>query len=1061
MTKIGARNAGYWLAAVRDGEEDYYTKPGEAPGYWLGSLAGDLGLAGQVDGDDYGAILDGQNPSTGSTLVSRPPRRTYTNAEGRERKSEPTLGYDIRFSAPKSVSLLWAIGSPQVRDEVREIHEEAVAAGLAYLEQTACWVARGKGGRQLEPGAGFIGMGFLHRSSRAGDPALHTHVVTSNMTRALADGKWLSLANPKTSPLLLQAKSAGHIYQAVIRAGVTRRLGLEWGEVTNGYADLRAFTREQIEHFSQRRMEIVELMAELGINTAAAAEVAAYRTREAKDYGVAFDNQRADWVARAAEFDVSEGRIENWIDASRARQPRPISAADIDAALADLEAHHSHFDRRDLLCSLASQMQEGADPLALEGAVADLLTSDRVVEIHQGTEPLATSYFTTPQLWKMEWRVVDAAVDGTSAGAAQVDAATLAAVLSRHHYLGDEQAEMVRRLTTGGERVITVAALPGTGKTTALKAAAEGWAAAGFRGIGVSTARSATGEIARVDLPATTIAKLLIYTGERQERGLDPLPQGAVIVVDEASAMSTKDAAALVELVKACDGKLVLIGDMQQIGAVGPGGLYGHLGRRLETIELTEIRRQRSEVDRRIVRLAHEGRGSDALSVLAAEERLRIADTHEEALDALALDWHRPFAEGEEAVMVARRNDDVARLNQAAREFRRERGELGDALQVAGSEFAVGDRIMTRVNTAEVSNRERWDVIGVDRSKGSLTVRRLGDEDSGAVLEAKYLQSTTPDGDPAIQHAYALTTYAAQGKTFESAYVLLDPGINREDFLVAISRARGETVAYGVAATELTDVDFGPGKREITDPLHDLRHGAERVASEYAATEVDARMKLEALGPVDLARRHAELERALGEVGKPSPLGERIGALDRRIASGTQRLEGLAVERASTTDGAAREQFTVRLKQGERQLGRLEKERTDLAEQSASRQTAAARAPDVRFELQLVEERMLRLRRQLVRAERLSPTKPILEALGPYPKDPMKAIEWENGADLIHGFRMRYGITSLEVDPLGSRSGDPARRRERDAAQGRLTQIQRQLEHEQVMALDRVLEITS
>jgi conjugative relaxase-like TrwC/TraI family protein len=1060
VTKIGARNAGYWLAAVRDGEEDYYTKPGEAPGYWLGSLSDELGLEGQVDGEHYGAILAGQDPITGRTLVARPERRTYIDAEGRERRSEPTLGYDVRFSAPKSVSLLWAIGSPEVRAAVLEIHAEAVAAGMARLEREACWVARGKGGTRLEPGAGFVSMGFLHRSSRAGDPALHTHVVTSNMTRALSDGKWLSLANPKrSSPLLRDAKAAGHVYQAELRAGVTRRLGLEWGEVTNGHADLLLFSRAEIEHFSQRRAEIVERLAELGVDTAAAAVVAAYQTREAKDYGVDFDNQRADWIARAAEFGTDERSIDRAIGHSRARAPRPIAAADIDAALADLEEHHSHFDGRDLLCSLASRLREGADADALERAVAGLLASGRVVEIHRGHEPLSASYFTTPRLLEMERRVVDAAVGGTDAGAAQIDPATLAAVLARHRYLSAEQAEMVARLTSGGERVITVAALPGTGKTTALKAAAEGWAAGGFRGIGVSTARSATNEIEGVGLPATSISKLLILTAERVGRGLEPLPPGAVIVVDEASAMATPHAAALLGLIEGCDGKLVLIGDPHQIGAVGPGGIYGHLARRLETIELTEIRRQYEAVDREIVRLAHEGRGSDALDVLAANDRLLIAETHEEALGALALDWHRRFALGEDAVMVARRNDEVERLNETAREFRLTRGELGEGLVVADREYAVGDRVMTRVNTVEVSNRERWEVIGVDRGEGSLTLRRLGGEEGGAILGPEYLGRATPEGDPAIQHAYALTTYAAQGKTFEEAFVLLDPGISREDFVVAISRARGQTVAYGVAAIELSDADLGPGRREIIDPLHELRQGAERVAGEYAAVEVDARKRLESLGAVELARRRAELERALAEAGAPSPAAERLGALDQRIAGAKIRLEALAAERAGASDQPASGRIAGVERQGAAQLGRLEVERQELARAVAAEPVPKARMSDARLELRLVEERMVHLRRMQVAAEKLSATRPILEALGPYPKEPYLARAWDDGADLIHGYRLRYGVTAPDGDPLGPRSGDATRRRERQAAQERLMRIQRRLEHERVRATERAFEI--
>ncbi|HEX8958935.1 MAG TPA: MobF family relaxase, partial [Solirubrobacterales bacterium] len=704
VTKIGRRNAGYWLAAVREGGDDYYTKPGEAPGEWMGTLAAQLDLAGEVDGEDYGAVLAGKHPGTGQVLVNRPEPRSYFDAQGRERKLEPTLGYDVRFSAPKSVSILYGVGPPEVRAVVLAAHSHAVAEGLAYLERRACWVARGKRGVHLEPGQGFIGMAFLHRSSRAGDPALHTHLLVSNMTRARSDGRWLSLANPKhASPLLREAKAAGHVYQAALRAAITRNLGMEWGRVTNGYADLAQISRPAIEHFSRRRAEILAALAERGVSSPAAAEVAAYRTREAKDYGVDPDTQRAEWIARAAEFELTPASIERLVRAGKAREPRPIAPADLDAALADLEARHSHFDRRELTCALANRLGEGAEGAALEGAVAQLLTSERLVEIHRGTEPLASTYYTTQRLWELEQGFVKTARAGQNAGAAVVDEKTLAAVLARHRYLSAEQAEMVRRLITGGERIVAVAALPGAGKTTALLAAREAWAAAGYRGIGVATARSASGELSDAGVPATSIASLLIRTGELAEQGRAPLPPGTVIVVDEASTTSTPDAAALAALVERCDGKLVLIGDPAQIGAVGPGGLYGHLTDATEPIVLREIRRQRDPLDRRIVELAHEGRGSDALDLLHADERLVIADTLEEALGAQVLDWHRRFSAGEDAVMIARRNWDVAALNERARELRRTAGELGEGILVAGQEFNVGDRIITRVNTAEVS----------------------------------------------------------------------------------------------------------------------------------------------------------------------------------------------------------------------------------------------------------------------------------------------------------------------------------------------------------------------
>ena len=105
------------------------------------------------------------------------------------------------------------------------------------------------------------------------------------------------------------------------------------------------------------------------------------------------------------------------------------------------------------------------------------------------------------------------------AGAAVVDRDTLDEVLARHRYLSDEQVAMVRRITTGGERIVTVAARPGTGKTTALRAAREAWAEAGVSGIGVATARSASGELADAGVPSMSITALLIRCEEARSRG--------------------------------------------------------------------------------------------------------------------------------------------------------------------------------------------------------------------------------------------------------------------------------------------------------------------------------------------------------------------------------------------------------------------------------------------------------------------------------------------------------------------------------------------------------------
>jgi conjugative relaxase-like TrwC/TraI family protein len=1063
VTKIGKANANYWIEAVAQGAEDYYTKPGEAPGQWVGDLAKELGLSGEVNRAEYTAILAGKHPKTGKVLVKRPKPRTYVDASGVKRKVEPILGYDIRFSAPKSVSLLWAIGSKDVQATILQAHDYAIGEALGYLERHACFVRRGHGGGEIEPGEGFISMSFLHRSSRAGDMALHSHLVTANMTRALSDGRWLSLASPKgRTPLLIEAKTAGYIYQAALRAFITRELGLEWQQVVNGYADLAGFARDLIDHFSQRRGEIVAEMAERGTSSAAAAEVAAYRTRDAKDYGVDPDAQRADWRARADEFDFTEATIDQRLSRARRREPRALTGSEIDGALGDLEATHSHFSRRDLLCALANRMREGSDARQLEVAIDSLLASNRVVEIHHGEGPLGTSYFTTPRLWQMEQKILKSAREGETAGVAVVNESALAAVLARHRYLGDEQVQMVRRLTTGGERIVTVAALPGSGKTTALKTAAEVWKESAIFVGGIATPRSASGELEdQAGIPSISVTAFLIRCEERVAKGKEALPRGTVVVMDEATLTPTPQFAAVIEYIERCEGKLVCVGDPRQIGAVGPGGVYGHLTNEVQTIVLTEIRRQQNPVDRRIVELAHEGRGSDALDLFRTQDRLIIGDTLDEVKVAMVLDWFQRFAAGEDAVMIARRRRDVADLNEGARKLLAESGFLGEAsVEVSGQRFAVGDRVMTRVNTPDVSNRERWEVIGVDVSEQHLLLHRIGGIDRTVVVGPGYLQKRTDNGEPSIQHANAMTTYAMQSRTVGSAGALLDSGIASEDFTVAVSRARGETTVYGVAASMWLDPDLGPAKREVPDAAHDIRLGAERVASEFAASEIAARKRVEGLSEIELSARREQLMKRLDSREQRSPAQDRLDSLEKRIGEAHARLNDLAEKRTRLSGGPGREGDLARIQSVERltldQLHTLEAEREGIA----IKVRAEGRRPSgltgvERAELALIDDRLLHERRRQIAAERIRPSKMIVEALGPRPADPKMAELWNDGIDLIYRVRQRRRLTSRTGDLLGPVPGDPHRRREHEEALVQLRRIQHALRHAHGQALSR------
>jgi conjugative relaxase-like TrwC/TraI family protein len=167
----------YYLEAIANDRDDYYVASGEVPGRWLGWGSALLGLNGEVSPEDLRAILlDGLDPRTGEALVGY-------------RKNS---GFDLTLSAPKSVSLLWGLGDRATAEQVVAAHDQAVLTALAYLEDAACTVRRGKGGSVHHRAGGLVVATFRHRTSREADPQLHTHLVTANMALG-PDRRWTAL----------------------------------------------------------------------------------------------------------------------------------------------------------------------------------------------------------------------------------------------------------------------------------------------------------------------------------------------------------------------------------------------------------------------------------------------------------------------------------------------------------------------------------------------------------------------------------------------------------------------------------------------------------------------------------------------------------------------------------------------------------------------------------------------------------------------------------------------------------------------------------------------------
>ncbi len=397
--------------------------------------------------------------------------------------------------------------------------------------------------------------------------------------------------------------------------------------------------------------------------------------------------------------------------------------------------------------------------------------------------------------------------------------------------------------------------------------------------------------------------------------------------------------------------------------------------------------------------------------------------------------------------MIARRNRDVDDLNHRARELRREEGALGDAEVIVGERaFAAGDRVQTRINRDGISNRERWDVLNADAAARTIRLRRVGGDERAITLGPAYLDRRRDDGGPALEYAYALTKFGAQGKTVDRAYPLLDAGSSQEQELVALSRGREVANVYTVASSELVDPELGPARREVSDELHDVRDAIEREGNDFAAAEVALRKKIDTLSPKELAGRRAELVAAARAA---DPRLSRRDRLERTIEDGqewcgrlSREREAIEAMRYPPADELARVTGA--------EDGQAKMLRRNLAELARLPASAAAGPkpldPSSRLEAALIEKRIERNVRREVAASRLDISQVIYSTLGPFPSDDAdKAAAWDDGAHTIVTYRQRHDVHD-EANPLG---GKPPRgasaQAERTRAQRRVEDAQRRL----------------
>lgn len=922
LVKMSPSSWRYYAEEIALGREDYYAAAAEHPGRFVGRGAAALGLSPtEVSAEGLERLFGhGTDPRTGAALG-----RSFS-------AHDPSVvaGFAVTFSAPKSVSVLWACGDEATRAEVLAAHDAAMREALAFLDDHAAFTRRGHAGVHQVDTDGLIGAGFTHRTSRAADPQPHTHVLLANKVHA-RDGAWLSL---DAREFYEHQKAAGMLYKAALRAELTNRLGLAWTAVDdNGVAEIVGVPQALCEHWSTRRHEVeetgaalvAEREAELGRalsanERAVCFQLAAYHTRAPKlEANTPTAELTARWHAEAIELGLEP---EGWLPDVSGRQRTVATVPDAELVaqaiprLGEGSATWGRSDAVEVLSTLVTAGDAAAVRTRVESLAEQLLSDQEVCSLagplpaeppsslrrHDGMSVIERhggQRFTTRTTLINEATVLDAIAAGRDARSAAVPTELVERVLEPS-LLGEDQRQAVRSLLGGGEQVALLVGPAGAGKSRALEAARAGWEAAGYEVIGLAPSAMAAvvlGE--QAGIRSETLARFLL--DQQPVDQASRLGPRSVVVLDEASMARSDDLARLVRLTSSAGAKLVLVGDHRQLGAVGPGGVFAtlvgdHGAHELETLH----------------RFEHAWEAAASLRLRAGDTAIlpvylrhgRIeGGSREQVIEAALCSWRQARDEGFSVLLMVGDNATADDLSRRCRAELVARGEVErDGVALGKGRAGVGDEIVTLRNDRRlrpgpddfVRNGERWRV----------TARQLDGALEVASLEGRGTVVLPPDYVARhVALGYGLTIHKAQGSTTDRAIVVVDEQMSAEQLYVAMSRGRTENRALVICSDDERD-EHAPRRR--LDAVQLLVKVMRRPGAERSAHEV-LRRGLERFEDVELlSELLAEAEHTIGAGAGPDHRLE-IAALAARADVEAARAHLLAAEEAASRATQRRE----------------------------------------------------------------------------------------------------------------------------------------------------------
>ncbi|WP_375426500.1 MobF family relaxase [uncultured Friedmanniella sp.] len=845
----------------------------------------------------------------------RPPADARELSAGIARHSRPrttaVAGFDLTFSPPKSVSTLWAVAEPRLAARIERAHQQAVQTALRFIEAELLFSREGaRGVRQVEVD-GLVAAAFTHRDTRAGDPDLHTHVAIANKVRTTDSGKWLAVDG---RVLYKGAVAASETYNTALVKSL-EALGLQFYD--RPAADPRSRPVREIvgvsqrlnERWSTRRADIearrerlvTDFQARHGrppspVESIKLAQQATLETRDTKHEPRTLAEQRTVWHRQATETLGDnlgdDHRLQQMITGVFHRDQTPLSRADAgwfdhtaDQMVGVMEQRGATWQDTHLRAEAQRRIRLADVTLDKTPAAVDhlvRLAKDRSVSLARVdpvNEPTllrrsdgASVYtvhgaelFTSATVMAAEQAVLDLAerTDGRRLPT-HIAQATVDEMAGSATPLTPGQEALVLALATSGRRLQLAIAPAGAGKTTAMHALTRAWTGGGGTVVGLAPSASAAAQLREQTGTTTdTLAKLAwsIRHGDLPPWAAE-IGGRHLLIIDEAGMADTRSLATVSTWAADRGASIRLVGDDQQLAAIGAGGILRDLRQHSHTVQLTELMRFADPAESAATLALRAGQPS-ALGFYLDHRRVHVGDLTtitEQAFTA----WDADRRQGRDSLMIAPTRAVVADLNRRARAQRladnptspgqttggrNTPSQRREARLAGGNRASAGDIIITRRNdrrlrtsrTDWVKNGDRWTVRDV-RGDGSLRVQH---QTSRRILTLP--RSYVADS---VELGYACTIHSAQGVSVDTMHGVATGEESRQQLYTMLTRGRHanhlwlQTVSDGSPGTLIhPDGTHPPTPTDLLERIL-ARDDTARSATTLAQEQQDPRLLL-------------------------------------------------------------------------------------------------------------------------------------------------------------------------------------------------------------------------